>query len=55
MVGITESVPKAKMALQIEELDVQAERDQMLMRLGSALNIPEDYEIPIMDSQIESV
>lgn len=33
MVGITESVPKTKIALEIDD----AERDQILMRMGSDL------------------
>lgn len=32
----------------------KSEHEDMIIRLGSALNLPDDYEIPILDSQLES-
>jgi len=54
MIGIAESVPKTKMKVEIEDLSEQSEREQVLIRMGSALNLADDYEIPIIDSQNES-
>ena len=54
MVGITENAPKAKMQLQIDELSEKSEHENRINRLGSALNLNEDSEIQIHDSQLES-
>ena len=50
MVGITEPAPKAKMQLKIDELSEKSEHEDIIRRLGSGLNLNEDYEIPILDS-----
>jgi hypothetical protein len=50
MVGITENAPRTKVQLQIDELSEKSEHEDRILRLGSALNLHEDYEIQILDS-----
>ena len=50
MVGITESVPKTKINLPIGDLSEHSEQEQVLIRMGSALNLADDYEMPNIDS-----
>ncbi len=45
MVGITESAPKAKLQLQIDELSEKSDHEDKIIRLGSALNLNDDSEI----------